>query len=342
MSDIENLIDIIKDKKLYISTHWDADGVSSGALIYHFFKKFSNITGFSSKGLVFRINKEDILSDYDYVVVSDIIPGDLEREKVIYFDHHPNDTNYFVKYHDEKEQSTTIVIWKNLVYPGIIKRYISVKEIPYLVFLTLLGYFGDGGKVEKIPMDLYVIAKEAIPELMIWKDYGNRSMLEIEKYVSLLNIGKRTYWNGSLPLQMLITSTKVEDIIFQLNPLAKVLNNLKEEIKDYYDVEIEMIELNKIKIGIIEAPYNVQGVLCARLLKDKPVLIINKYLEYAIGSLRVPENIEFDAGKFLKEISQDLNVLEGGGHEKAGGLTLLKKDLDLLIERIKRWDSELG
>ncbi|MEM1988920.1 MAG: DHH family phosphoesterase [Candidatus Woesearchaeota archaeon] len=338
---LKQFIETVKNKNVFIATHWDADGVSSGAIIYHFIKRYSNITGLLSKGVVFRINDEDLNDNYDLVIVSDIMPGDLDKNKVIYIDHHPNEENYLIKIHDEKEQSTTLVLWKNLIYPAILNNEIKIEEIPYFVFLTLLGYFGDNGDEDNLPIDLYVIAKEALPNLMQWKEYYGRSILEIEKYISLLNIGKRKHWDGMLPLQMLVTSTRVEDIIFELNPLVKELNNMKSELRESYKLDVELIELKNLSIGIIESDYNIQGVLCARLMKDKPILIINKYMDYAIGSLRVPENVDFDAGEFLRKISKELDILEGGGHEKAAGITFWQKDLDLFLKKVKELDDSI-
>ncbi|MEM2032509.1 MAG: hypothetical protein QW210_04225, partial [Candidatus Woesearchaeota archaeon] len=81
---LKQFIETVKNKNVFIATHWDADGVSSGAIIYHFIKRYSNITGLLSKGVVFRINDEDLNDNYDLVIVSDIMPGDLDKNKVIY------------------------------------------------------------------------------------------------------------------------------------------------------------------------------------------------------------------------------------------------------------------
>ncbi len=338
---LQRFLETIKDKWVFIATHWDADGVSSGAMLYHLVKRFANITGTLSKGIVFKVDSSDIFSDYDYIIVSDIIPGNLDPNKVIYIDHHPHEKDYALKIHDDKKQSCSLLIWEKLIYPAILEKVIPIDEIKYFVFLTLLGYFGDGGKEDDLPVELYIIAKEVLPDLMKWNNFGNRYALEIERYVPLLNVGKRAFWDGNLPLQMLITTTSVEEIIYNIHPLAQELNKVRSEMRYKYNKEVELMEFKNLHVGIIECESNIQGVLCARLMQSKPILIINLYQDYAIGSMRVPDNIDFDAGAFLKQLSERLEILEGGGHEKAAGITFWKKDLEKFLEALKELDEQI-
>ncbi len=339
----ETLKNLVKNKKVFLATHWDADGVTSAAMLYHYLKRYSKIIGTNSKGVIFKIEKEDINDNADLTIVTDIVPGEtLDSSKTIYIDHHPFEGKSLLKIHDDSEQSCSLLIWKKIIYPAILDYEISFDEVKYFTFLTLLGYFGDGGKEEDIPMDLYVLAKEVIPELLEIKSYGNRSFLEIERYVPLMNIGKRAYWNGNLPLEMLITTSRVEDIVYNLHPLAKKLNEVRREMSKEHKREIEIMRLKNIDLSIIESENNIQGVLCARYMDDKPIMVINKYDNYAIGSMRVPENLDFDAGKFLSELSNSINVLEGGGHEKAGGITIYAKDLEKFIEKLKEIDERMS
>ena len=60
MNKKQKLISLVKDKKVMIATHWDADGVTSGALLYHIIKGHAKEIHTISKGEVFRIRKEDV------------------------------------------------------------------------------------------------------------------------------------------------------------------------------------------------------------------------------------------------------------------------------------------
>ena len=70
-----------------------------------------------------------------------------------------------------------------------------------------------------------------------------------------------------------------------------------------------MKELGYMNYALIESTMNVQGVLCARHMKDKPIMIINKYNGNAIASMRVPDELEFDAGRFLEGFTTKIESL---------------------------------
>ena len=81
------LLSLVKGKNVFLATHWDADGVTSGALIYHMIKKHAKIVGTVSKGDVFVITKDDVPEDVDIIICTDIHAGrDLDPKKVIYIE----------------------------------------------------------------------------------------------------------------------------------------------------------------------------------------------------------------------------------------------------------------
>jgi hypothetical protein len=334
-------LDTIKGKKVFLATHWDCDGVTSGAILYHLIKDKCDITGTNSKGMVFRIDEKDIKSEYDVILVSDIHPGNLDKSKVIYFDHHPNENDYLLKIHNDTTQSCSLLIWQKIIFPLIKEKQITNKsEIKYYIFLTLLGFFGDGGKEDDIPIELYILAKEMIPDLMTTECSWGREYIKISKYVSLLNIGKRNFWNGNMPLELLKSTTDIEEIIYNTTPIGQKLSEIRKELGKLYSKNIDILKLNNIDMALIESDKNIQGVLCARHMSQKPILVLNRYNNYIIGSMRVPDHIDFNAGEFLNTLSSELNVLEGGGHEKAAGITIDKNDLSDFINALKKKDSE--
>ena len=330
---LDNIISIIKGKNVFIATHWDADGVCSGALLYHLLKSHSKNIKTISKGEVFRIRKEDITEEFkwDYIICTDIQPDyNLNPEKIIYIDHHPHPSPemFLNSIHDHKEVSATLLIWKELL---------KDTENPYFIFLVLMGYFGDNGNRDKIPDELLEKAKRLMPELMIKRksQYREGEYYEMEKYTSMMNIGKRMHWNGEVPLALLKDIESYQDFVSARHPLFQEMERFKQQLRKEYNKEMKLTDLGYMHYGIIESTMNVQGVICARNMKNKPIMIINQYNGSAIASMRVPDTIDFNAGTFLESFSEKIESLVGGGHEKAGGITMAKDDLELFLKLIK-------
>jgi single-stranded DNA-specific DHH superfamily exonuclease len=333
------LTKLAKGKNVFIGTHWDCDGVCSGALLYHLLKPHAKSIKTLSKGTVFEVNASDIKGEYDIIVISDIKPGnDLDFSKVAYIDHHPlfdgmKEEDFLFTVFDDNAQSCSLLIWQELI---------PQTDNPYFLFLTLLGYFGDGGKGDSLPAELTVRANDAlkiqtrfgIHNLMERKmsAYGSGEYYEIERYVSALNTGKRMHWSGDVPLELLKSIDNFRPYIYKMHPLAEQLNGYREELRGLYSMKIKFKHAKHLQYSVIECDKNIQGVLCAKHMKDKPVMVINRHNGSAIASMRVPDHVEFDAGAFLNGFRDKIQSLVGGGHEKAGGVTMHIKELDKFID----------
>lgn len=331
----QKLLTIVKGKKVQLCTHWDADGITSAAIIYHLIKKDAKSITTKTKGMPFLITKEDIGKEIEVVICTDIHPSVdiLEMEnhpKVIYIDHHPcdNKDKFTLTIHDENSKSASLLIYNTLLR--------GTKD-PYMIFLVLLGYFGDGGDREQIPAGLLKDAETLIPEMMEKHEslFHDGFYYEIEKYVSSLNTGKRMNWSGDLPLELLKSIDSCEPYVYGLHPIAVQLRQYRHELKGSYNAPVEVKSTGKIDYIIIEDPKNVQGVLAAKHIKDRPIMVINLLEEDAIGSMRCPENLDFDVGKFLSNFSDKIEGYLGGGHKSAGGFTLSKKELKVFMELVK-------
>ncbi|MBI5390350.1 hypothetical protein HZB02_02585 [Candidatus Woesearchaeota archaeon] len=331
-SNLKHLLSLVKGKQVSLATHWDCDGVVSGALMYHLLKKEADAMQTISKGDVFLIHEKDINPHADVIVCVDIQPSEeLDASKVIYIDHHPLEKtdDFLFAVHDPSIQSCSLLIWDKLLR--------ETKD-PYYVFLALLGYFGDGGKRENIPPELFSAARELIPELMQAKhsSYNGGYYFEIEKYVSTMNVGKRMHWSGEVPLALLKSITKHEPFTQNSHPLAQELAAMKMELRQFYAMDVDFKETKDVLYGMIQCSCNVQGVLCARYMRNKPVMILNQVRGMVIGSMRVPDHIDFDAGTYLEQFNGKIPSFLGGGHEKAGGFTLKQEDLDRFMELLQK------
>ena len=100
-------------------------------------------------------------------------------------------------------------------------------------------------------------------------------------------------------------------------------------------MDIKLTDIWHLQYATIESNRNIQGVLCARYMKDKPIMVLNKINGNIIGSLRVPDDLDFDACKYLSIFNDKIESYIGGGHEKAGGFTIAQKDLDRFIGLMK-------
>ncbi len=331
----EKLLSIVRGKKVQICTHWDADGISSAAIIYHLIREDAKSIITKTKGIPFLIDPDDIDKDVEVVICTDIHPStDIfkmpQEPKIIYIDHHPcaNIEKFTLTIHDEDCQSTSL-----LIYEKILKG----TRNPYFLFLTLIGYFGDCGDRDAIPEDLLKAARDVIPNMMVEHDslYHKGTYFEIEKYVPSLNTGKRRNWSGDLPLEMLKGMDSHEPFVKCMHPIAVQLRQYRQELRQAYNMPVEIETTGDIDYIIIENPKNVQGVLAARHIKDKPIMVINLLEKEAIGSMRAPENLDFDVGEFLNNFSGKIEGYLGGGHKVAGGFTMSKKDLEEFMKLVK-------
>ncbi len=334
---IRDLIRLTKGKRVFIATHWDADGITSGAMLYHCLKQHAAQITTLSKGKVFRIDGADIPKDTDIVICTDVQPADTITQPVVYIDHHPTDEQglkglkkeFALKAYDMSYQSSSYLVWD---------KVLERTEEPYMVFLALLGFFGDAGKNTEIPAQLESNALRSFPELMephVWPD--GKMCLAIEKYVSSINLGKRMHWQGTVPFELLKSIDSYEQFVKQEHPLFQELEQYKRELRHLYGMDVTVESHGPLDLIMIECPRNVQGVLCARHMDGKPILVLNRYnSQNVMGSLRVPDGVRFDAGAFLQRFMGKIDGLLGGGHEKAGGISFPADELGRFFAVLKR------
>lgn len=335
MDNKEVLLGLIKDKKVILATHWDADGVSSGAMVYHLIKNHTKSIKFVSKGEVFLITPNDLehLGEYDYVLCVDIKPSlRLLHEKVIYLDHHPNDTiskDFKMVIHDDSYQSTSILLYEKLL---------NFERHPLSVFLALLGFFGDGGDLQNLDAETKIIADNLISDYMKKiRSYDGGYYTVIESLVSSLNVGKRMDWSGDVCLELLMNIEHPQ--MFCVVPQYERILKYKQQLKNLYNKPVALQSGGLIDYIVIECEQNIQGVLCARYMKKKPIFVINKRKGWYLGSLRIPDSFFLDAGVLLSHISSKISTFDGGGHEKAGGFRFKEEDIMAVLSFFNSLDE---
>ena len=189
----------------------------------------------------------------------------------------------------------------------------------------------------KIPAYLEAPALEKFPELMKHnpsRDGG--TYLEIERYVSLINTGKRLHWSGQVPMTLFTTIDSYMPFISNSHPLARELQNYRKMLQQFYNMPLDLTDLGHIQYAMINCTANVQGVLCARYMHKKPIIVFNEYNNSIIASMRVPDELDFDAGAYLASFKSKIQGMVGGGHGKAGGATFPKDQLPIFLELLKQ------
>ena len=325
--EVESIRNLVNGKRVTMVSHWDCDGVTSGAIIYNLIKHYAKDIRVKTKGEVFLVDEKDVDDGSEITICVDIPASRelLESNDVILIDHHPNEFTDLARYsvYDKDKQSCSLMIFEKILYE-------KLKVDQYLVFLSLLGYFGDNGSNKDIPIELQIIASELLPDMMKKNKsyYSNDHYLEIEKFVSLMNIGKRVDWSGDMPLRMLCSMKDYHELTNYSHPIARTLIDEKRELSKLYNQERDVNDLGHMHLIEINCDKNIQGVICARFMKDKPIIVINKNKRNIMASIRAPEDCEHDVGEYLTRISAMIPGIVAGGHEKAGGASLDDSNYD--------------
>lgn len=344
MPTLEELYNLTSGKNVFIAGHWDADGVSSCALMYHILKEKAASVRTLSKGEAFMITPEDIPEDTDYVICTDIQPSAAIKQDVIYIDHHPIDNDEtgtkaasikqdcIMNLYDIEYQSTTMLIHDH---------FLHATDDPLLLFLVMLGYFGDAGKRENLCPKLVSKAQQVMPEMLVEKDAYGQRVWEIETHVSTINVGKRMHWHGKLPLEMLKNISHYKMMTQKRHPLAQELQRLRRQLGKLYSMKIDKQELPHIDYAMIQCEQNIQGVIAMRHMNQKPIMIMNRRKDTMIASMRAPDEHDFDCGSYLAKFMKHIPGALGGGHEKAGGTTFPAEHVDQFISLLHKEPNAL-
>lgn len=326
----ERLIGLVRGKEVHIATHWDADGVTSGALVYHLIQPYAKAITKVSKGKTFLIEPEDCNPNAEVIICTDIQPSEKLRRlnsnpKIAYIDHHPLDNaDYDFVLHDPEAVSASILIYDSFFHDS---------EDPYIMFLALLGFFGDRG--QKIPYHLEGKAERLLGDLLEKQpSYFGKPFYEIERFVSLMNTGKRMNWCGNEPLELLTSVNRIEALF--THELFARLNSYREELRGAYSTGVEVNRIGMVDFVFISSPKNIQGVVAARHMNGRPIIVVNHYDNEMIGSMRVPDKLEFDAGSFLEQFNGRIPGFLGGGHEKAAGFNMASSEIYQFVELLKK------
>jgi len=323
---------ILKDnKKFQIFFDSDVDGLMSLLITLKSLKKLGKDVKFEEVK-----DREDLpkiienLKDKNYVYI--FLDLGLKEEylekirklqiKVIWIDHHQIETF-----------STKGIIYIN---PLVVDKnlYIPTSAITYLIF----------EKIVYIKENLYYSA------IGIIADKGQKSC---EKIIKLASIKfKESYENFELIAQkvnsLFILNKKIKRYVnkmqnikfFKSKELERIYKKVQKEIeKELKNFEKKKIETKNVVIYEIKSKLKIRSTIASILsekIKDKIIVIYQKEKDKVKISLRTSlENVNLL--EILKKTKIDF--ISFGGHKKACGAVIRKKDLNKLINQIKRWSK---
>ena len=144
-------------------------------------------------------------------------------------------------------------------------------------------------------------------------------------------------WSGDEPLELLTSVSRVE-ALFAHEIFAR-LCSYRQELREAYNTDVTINRLGRVDFILISSPKNIQGVVAARHMDGRPIIVVNHYDNELIGSMRVPDSADFNAGSFLEQFNGRVPSFLGGGHEKAAGFNLPPDGFNQFFELLKQFSG---
>lgn len=321
ISEAKEFLDgIIPKDKVAIIHHNDQDGYASAISISEYLKKIPNISFFETdlltgvKPFVEKLNFFDKLIFLD--LGQNIIIAELEilkNKEILYIDHHEKDSaipENILEYRTPSYKSASLSVF-------LITRK---KEL-----LTFLGVIADCG----------------------WNYSENNNYIndELRKFKIDLDEAKKLGDDFGFVLKLYKEEQdKIIDILKKIEKpsdfanLEKLIKPMNEELNFF----IEDFEKNKEKLGKVYF-YYLEPKFCGKVAVVNQVSYSNmeKILIFASPkddlisiSARNQSGI-IDCAKLLKKATESFENSNAGGHPKAAGGRIMKKDLEKFKENLR-------
>ncbi|MFL2902067.1 MAG: single-stranded-DNA-specific exonuclease RecJ [Candidatus Pelagibacter sp.] len=367
INSIKLLEKTIKNKEnICILGDYDVDGSISTSLFVNLFKSLNHpffyyipdrvIDGYGAskklfEKLILKKPKLVIMVDCGSTSVDAINYLSKNNIKSLIIDHHeinkpypkanviinPKKNNGYIEY--DYLCATTLSYFFLEMF--IKKNRYKVDLKKYLIYV-LLATVADVMPLRKFNR---LIAIKALKEFKIQNNYVLNEMYKLSNKKNKININDLGYLiapilnaGGRLGKSNHATQLLTADDNQIVKKKLSELINLNEKRKKIEAVILENIDFRKIKKEnenvIIYYDPNIDegliGIIAARL-KDffnKPSIVITRSNSFLKGSARSTNN--YNIGKVIKNLSDKKIILNGGGHNMAGGFTLKKENLTSL------------
>lgn len=325
----EFLDGIKEDDKVGIIFHDDLDGFASGMLVYDFLKQKGvrdleifpqPIEGEWMKKISDKLKQKDKILIFDLgpdLFINDI--GELENKQVLYMDHHQKGEefpSFVLEYRTESEIHVA-----RSVYDLVGNEVSNEKE--WIVNLALMADIG-------------------------WKFEDNIKMVQpyLEKNnLTLEQFREKAYEVGYLLIYFssdLKRAFSILDSVKSLEDFDKI-EEYTGEVKKEIDFYLDDYKKNKEKFGKINFYYfnpkfmvksNVTSIISFN--NPEGLFIFGVGDKEGIRLSGRCQSGEYDVPEILKQAIQGLEGASAGGHKRACGGYIQKKDLEQFRENLKR------
>lgn len=326
----------------------DVDGCSSGAIMYRYLSHFTDKLHWQiNKGKIHGIGGVKFRLPTDILIVVDSINEYEDYKKlhnqvndIVVLDHHiipdsvlKSDLKLVSSANDypNNQLSGAGVVWKVCKY---LDTLMSTNYADELADLATYGIIADMCSVDKLHMENRYICSLGLSNLknigikQILKNYQFNAESVSYSIAPLVNSACRM-GNNELSAKLFISDDKkvVQDCIKKLQELKA---QQKEEV-DKWSVKLtsqaENQKEHKYLFLCIESNSGIAGLIANQMVRQyhKPCFVLQNYGDIYRGSCR-------GLGENFKEVVNETQLAETGGHENAFGVSILKKD----IEQFKR------
>jgi len=316
------LNEITSENKVAIIHHDDTDGFVSGVLLYDFCRKKGANVGhfcFSNGGDQDKMIKK--IKNSDVVLIADFGPSSVSKilefakdKKVLYIDHHKKDVEIppeINEYRTKSEVSASKSVWQ--IAGG-------------KVWLEIVCELADAGytNVEnKIKIDAFARERKISPDEVKEKFY-----FRIDYFLAYF------FENYDEAFEILDSVGNYNG----LDNLDKYANVVKKEIDKFVnELECEKKKLGDVWYYYFEPYYPIKSIVTTDISFKYPddVFVFAMPFGNVIGISARCQSGKVDCAEFLKKAVKEFEGANAGGHFKAAGGQVLKKDLEKFKERLR-------
>lgn len=357
------IIKLALDKNMHIAilADTDTDGISSGAIMYRYLKRFTDndIAVFIDEGKQHGLKGQDLskFMDFDLLIVVDSLDENESCYKelfnngveVIILDHHAIDPKVpYDKYttlvssqrdYDNKQLSGAGVVWKFCKYMDQQENTDYADEFTDLAACGLVGDMMD----TRIMENRYIVNEglKQIHNLAVKKIVGGfpfNSTAIAFSIAPIINAANRVNRN-EIALQAFLEddNKKVLALIKELKKCREEQNTEVDRLMPDAIRQCDSQSDKKMIITYIDTKYGISGLLGNKLLEkyQRPILVLKDCGSKYAGSMRAVGVDDF------RKICNDSGYAKAEGHELASGIEIQKSNLNKFISYIEKNFPEL-
>lgn len=323
---LENISE--KDSVMVIH-HDDGDGFCSGVIYYEWCEN----RGASVDQITYTINKTKLkdfdLSKFNKLIVTDLASdfmaeelADIRDKEILFLDHHP-----------EEKKFTDNVSYLITTKDGYIPASRTAGELTGLKpLLSLTGTITDMGQIYP-ENDEFI--KKYLDKFGITLDFFTKRVSSVISN-TICYFGKKT----SKIFKTIRKIKTLEDIDSLKEYSDEVENDIQRAVREYNE---KKEKLGNINFYYFEPKFSIKGVVAAIISRENldGVYIFATPVPSGHGkislSAREDTNKNLDLSEMLKKTVEKLEGSNAGGHPRAAGGSILKKDLEEFKENVRNF-----